>query len=313
VPKSAKELKLEYSFPSEEQQKNDILIESGRGICLDPKDNVYVSDSKARKILKFDFQGNFLKSFGRKGQGPGEYTSPGSLICDPERNLLVDGLNRQMLTFDPNGEFVKSFRIEKSYSGYAIDGEGRIYANYRSREYEKEDLIEVLDRGGATIRAFGKRILFKNITPSHNEVRIDISRDQRLFMVWEEFNVFRIYSLEGKVLAEGKFSYKSLDEISDVNLESKMVNGSITFRNLFGGMCEDNGKLYLLRNYPRMEIFEGNDKGEIENIYWFKTGYDYIGRDLFIVHRNGRRYFVTLQVFPEVRVEVFSIADDTST
>lgn len=232
VPKSAKELKLEYFFPTDEQENIDIIIESGRGICLDPKDDVYVSDSKAGKILKFDFRGNFIKAFGRKGQGPGEYTSPGSLICDPDGNLLVDGQNRQILTFDPNGKFVKRFRIEKGYTCLAMDGVGRIYANNRSREYEKEDLIEVLDRSGATIRAFGKRILFKNITPSHNEVRIDVSRDQRLFMVWEEFNVFRIYSLEGKVLAEGKFSYKPLDEISDINLESKMVDGSITFRNL---------------------------------------------------------------------------------
>lgn len=74
----------------------------------------------------------------------------------------------------------------------------------------------------------------------------------------------------------------------------------------------DGGKFFLFKYYPRMEIFESNDKGEIENIYWFKTGYNYIGRDLFVVHRNGRRYFVTLQVFPEERVEVYSVSDDAS-
>ena len=289
---------------------NDIIIERGRGICLDQK-GTSISRLEGGRILKLDFQGNFLKAFGRKGQGPGEYTSPGSLICDPNGNLLVDGQNGRILTLDSNGEFTESFRIEKSYSRLAIDGEGRIYANNRSSEYEKEDLIEVMDRSGAPIRAFGKRIVFKNISPSHNEVHIDVSQDQRLFMVWKNFNVYRIYSLEGKLLAEGKFSYKTLDEISGINLESKMVNGSITFRNLFFGMCEDNGKFYLFKYYPRIEIFECTERGEVERVYWFKTGYDYIGRDLYVVRRNGLRYFVTLQVFPEERVTVFSAADES--
>jgi streptogramin lyase len=126
LPKNAIELKLEYSFPNDEQVKNDIYIASGRDICIDREDHIYVSDWKAAKILEFDFKGNFLKAFGRKGQGPGEYTSPGHLFCDPKNNLLIDGQNHQILTFDPNGKFVKSLKTTKSHTGYAIDADGRI-------------------------------------------------------------------------------------------------------------------------------------------------------------------------------------------
>lgn len=234
------------------------------------------------------------------------------MICDPKGNLLVDGRNRQILTFDPNGEFTKSFRIEKFYARLAIDDEGRIYGNYLNREYKKEDLIEVLDPSGVYLSSFGKRVLFKNITLTHNQAFLDVSLDQRLFQAWEKFNIYRIYSLEGRLLREGKFAHRAFDDITDLNLESKMIDHQFRFQTLFVGMCEDGGKFFLFKYYPRMEIFKSNDRGEIEQVYWFKTGYNYIGRDLFVVHRNGRRYFVTLQVFPEERVEVYSIADDAS-
>lgn len=44
-------------------------------ICCDKEGNLYVADSGWNKIFKFNSEGKFLLSFGREGQGPGEFVA----------------------------------------------------------------------------------------------------------------------------------------------------------------------------------------------------------------------------------------------
>ena len=50
----------------------DVFFENPSTVSCDPEGNIYVVDSGAFNIKKFDAQGNFLKTIGREGQGPGE-------------------------------------------------------------------------------------------------------------------------------------------------------------------------------------------------------------------------------------------------
>ena len=51
----------------------DSYFENPSTLTCDPNGNIYVADSGALNIKKFDMQGNFLKTIGREGQGPGEF------------------------------------------------------------------------------------------------------------------------------------------------------------------------------------------------------------------------------------------------
>lgn len=42
-------------------------------LCCDDENNLYVADSGWNKIFKFNPGGRYLGSFGREGQGPGEF------------------------------------------------------------------------------------------------------------------------------------------------------------------------------------------------------------------------------------------------
>ena len=62
-------------------------------------------------IFKFDKQGNFIKSFGQKGQGPGEIQYIVWTGLDDQDNLFVsDNGNRKILFFTNEGEFIKDIR-----------------------------------------------------------------------------------------------------------------------------------------------------------------------------------------------------------
>lgn len=64
------------------------------------------------EVFKFDPQGRFLKKFGIRGQGPGEYTYPGHIrITESDEVALYDSGGNKFLLFDTEGEFVREIKI----------------------------------------------------------------------------------------------------------------------------------------------------------------------------------------------------------
>ncbi len=84
-------------------------------IGVDSKGNIYVVDSGNCRVQKFDKNGRYIKTIGRKGQGPGEFEFPVSIFIDTKDNIYVkDG--REIERFDKNGDFVE--RIPCDYSTF---------------------------------------------------------------------------------------------------------------------------------------------------------------------------------------------------
>ena len=80
---------------------------------IDSEGNIYFfeSNNEGYTIFKFDKQGHFIKSFGRKGQGPGEIQYIVWSGLDDQDNLFVsDNGNRKILFFTKEGEFTREIR-----------------------------------------------------------------------------------------------------------------------------------------------------------------------------------------------------------
>jgi len=75
-------------------------------IDVDKYGNIYILDTRSSSIKKYDSSGTFLKSFGRKGEGPGEFdVSIDFTIIDD--TLYVQAITRaQMVRFDLEGYFI---------------------------------------------------------------------------------------------------------------------------------------------------------------------------------------------------------------
>jgi hypothetical protein len=89
----------------------DVFFESPSTVTCDPEGNIYVVDSGALNIKKFDAQGKFLKTIGREGQGPGEFGGLYYSTFAKDRLIVWDSGNRRLCSFTPEGDFVKSTNI----------------------------------------------------------------------------------------------------------------------------------------------------------------------------------------------------------
>ena len=59
-------------------------------------------------VLKFDQDGNFIKTWGKKGNGPGEFDLPHSLVFDAQGLLYIaDRNNARIQVFDADGNYIR--------------------------------------------------------------------------------------------------------------------------------------------------------------------------------------------------------------
>jgi DNA-binding beta-propeller fold protein YncE len=97
---------------------------------------LYVADSKAHTIVVFDLaSGAIIETFGRRGEGDGEFNFPTSLSFGPAGNLyVVDQLNSRVQVFTEDGEYLDQFgKLGVGFANFvrpkdvAVDEQGFIY------------------------------------------------------------------------------------------------------------------------------------------------------------------------------------------
>jgi DNA-binding beta-propeller fold protein YncE len=82
-------------------------------VAWDPAGNSYISDGYINsRVAKFDKNGNWVKSFGEFGTGPGQMRTVHGITADAQGNLYVaDRGNRRVQVFDGDGKLLRIISI----------------------------------------------------------------------------------------------------------------------------------------------------------------------------------------------------------
>ena len=67
----------------EVEGKEEYLFSRIRDVDVDVEENIYVLDSGETHIKVFNKNGEYVRTIGKKGQGPGEMQRPGSISITP--------------------------------------------------------------------------------------------------------------------------------------------------------------------------------------------------------------------------------------
>ena len=92
----------------------DGLFRQPTDVAWDSNGNIYITDGYINsRVAKFDKNGDWVKSWGTKGTGPGQFNLPHAIAIDRNNNIYVgDRSNRRIQVFDTEGKFLRMFTID---------------------------------------------------------------------------------------------------------------------------------------------------------------------------------------------------------
>ena len=92
-------------------QMLDVSVGKPEGILVLKDGRVVVCDTHYHRIVYFDADGNWLRNFGQRGAGPGEFEYPVGICKDAAENLYICeyGGNDRVQKFTREGEFLLAF------------------------------------------------------------------------------------------------------------------------------------------------------------------------------------------------------------
>ena len=238
-PKWGNEPKVKLEFVQtiggiDEEDENYIMYEIF-DVDMDKNGKKYILDKGNHRIQVFDPEGQFSKTIGRKGEGPGEFISP--MAVDIDNNIIVIGEagSNKILILDLNGretkrinvkmaEYVRSIKKEKFLIGRRNYSLG-MAKNPDMLKKMDNSLVYLCDRNGKIQYGFGNPIIeffqASNFYLEDERVNFEIDRYTDVFFAYYCENKIEKYSFTGKLIfqAKRKMTYdENKWELKDDNL-----------------------------------------------------------------------------------------------
>lgn len=243
------------------------------GIALDPQGDLYILDTGNHRVQKFSPDGRFLGSFGRQGQGPGEFAYPDSIdidsagliwISDPNNQriqvLTAEGAERKTIGFVKE----RVGKIRRTKSGLVTAGGGGVFFFGPGMEEKPQPLPKLfkkLDLEGKVTGEYGEPFDFKHplVNQMGNQVTFAVDENDCIYLAFLYQNRVEKYSPEGKLLwrADRKLDYSTDRPIDKGKREASgggvMIQGPRMNQCAEGIAVDSSGRIWVvtLNRQPR--------------------------------------------------------------
>lgn len=240
-------------------------------VCrTDSKGNLYVVEIANRQIIKLDPTGLFLKAWGRRGQGPGEFGGLARLFVDENDNIwLSDVANSRVILFDSDGNYKQMITFnERPFNLVMLRDSTFVIATLKISQF-----LVRYNYQGHKIDGFGS-----HLTVSHliNQGRFIVDDNNRLFYSYDYLSPILVYQPDGKLLFKIDGPIKIPPPEKALKDENYQLNGEERFATL--DMCISGPHLFVLFSgiapmHPlvRQRVIEATES-DIIHVYEKDTG-----------------------------------------
>lgn len=121
-------------------------------VAFDSQMNIYVADGYGNsRIVKFDENGNFIKTWGVKGTGAGEFDLPHNIVIDYQDVVyVVDRNNKRIQRFNTEGDYIGEWNNIGNPFGLTMSKDNFFITD------GKEGFVSILDKTGKVIAKYGQ-------------------------------------------------------------------------------------------------------------------------------------------------------------
>ena len=180
-------------------------------IVQDSVGNLYLLDTGSNRIQKLDSEGKFIKTIGRKGQGPGEFQAATSMDIDKDNSLFVFDLgSRRIEVLSSEGKPLRTIkfhtvppgRIRLLENGLIVKGGYLGSGVLMGWQKKLPKLLEILDLKGKTKLTFGEATDYRDGITNHyaNIFELDTDAEKNICLSFRFQNIIEKYAPDGKLL-----------------------------------------------------------------------------------------------------------------
>ena len=133
--------------------ETDALFNQPTDVAFGPAGEIFVTDGYGNsRVVKFDKDGKFIKAWGSKGNAPGEFNLPHTIVIDKQNLVYVgDRENQRIQIFDLDGKFINEWKHVGASWGLDLAKDGTLFMSdgYANR-------VLHLDTKGKILGAYGE-------------------------------------------------------------------------------------------------------------------------------------------------------------
>jgi len=266
-----------------ESSADSYLFASLGYVGADDQENIWALDLKDFKVRIFDKTGKLVNTFGKKGQGPGEWNDPGQMVVLSNGTAAI--LDTSKLTFySLNGKCLKEIsKAKNEISQIAIDSKGTIYGENLDMDFQTQKMhMKVLRYDQslnpiATIAVVDVPFKFDAISVFPPILQCHVTADDRL--IWMSSYVYTYNVLD----SDGKLMRKITKDFTPVKIsaaEKKQILKQ-------GGRAISDFHLVIPDYFPLFDKFVGDADGRL---YTQTYERDKKGWELFDVFDTDGRF-----------------------
>jgi len=202
-----------------EAKDENYMFYNHTDIARDTEGNIYVLDSGNYRIQKFDANGKYLLTIGKKGQGPGEILRS-RIMCISSDNIIYvpDSENRRVQKFSLNGKAEGSFRMTaRGFSSIRSLKSGKIVHTLleipiKSESDKSGSLLALSNMKGEIIKKFGEILDLGDpiVNTTANIIYYDVDSKDNIYITFKNENRIEKYTSDGELIlrADRPLNYK---------------------------------------------------------------------------------------------------------
>ncbi|MCJ7583066.1 MAG: 6-bladed beta-propeller [Candidatus Aminicenantes bacterium] len=284
---------------------------------VDSEGNIYLLDSRGSSgiwVFKFNKSGNYVSSFGRKGEGPGEFHKPNVIRVTNEDEIAIIDQSRKLAFLDKEGNLIKEIRLSSTY-GFLDPLNQERFLMLKTIQNPSEDISteyslflcgeELEELQELAVMEIPNPLVVKRLD---GVLRIPIfTITEKSFLLWDPNKGYEIaeYDFEGKLLRKIRKDYKPVEVSEEYKKGFLKLYDSPNLK-------EYRKMIYFPKNLPPLQFFFVDEKGYLF-VMTFEKGdtpkailYDVFNKDGVFITRIQLEN-ISIQDLREVTLNVMAL------
>lgn len=243
-------------------------------IAVDDNGRIYILDRKEVNVKIFDKEGIYLKTIGKKGQGPGEMTYPYQIFITARGEIMVnDSPSYSLLFFSKEGEFIRSISTKKTVLLEPIIDSKLSFIGLRWERNIKDSFLEV--------NKFDSNLNFQfkigqcdapnytSFNPFWIKLQFAITKNDQIIFGCPRDYTIQIFSPDGILLRKIKKEYEQTKiESDEIEEETKKADPRLklifpTSYSAYGHLTVDEKERIIVQTWER----KSNEMGYFYDVF----------------------------------------------